>query len=53
MGFLKARGRRYDPKNIMSKLRVGNNVGTYEHEADPVLEEMSNLDTLEEVHKVL
>jgi len=37
----------------MSKIRVANTVGAYEHEEDSVLEEIVNFDTWEEVQKVL
>jgi len=45
MGFSKALGRIYDPNGIMSKLRVENNAGAYEHEPEVMMDKITNLDT--------
>jgi len=45
--------RRYDPHHIISKLGVENGVSAYEHEVDLVTEEVANLESWEQVQKVL
>jgi len=53
LGFSKTPGSKYDPKGIMSKLRVENNIGAYEHQPEVMMDKITNLDIWEEVKEVL